>query len=255
VSAGDTFRSVAAEVYDRHIGRYSPVLARSLVADAHGRALDVGCGPGALTMELVRSLGAEAVSACDPSPGFVEACRARCPGVRVELSGAESLPFADGEFDFAFAQFVVNFMKDAVAGVGEMRRVVRSGGVVRAAVWDYSDQMILLRTFWEAALALDPCAPDEGHMRYATAAELSALWEQVGLRSVAVRAEEVPASYADYDDLWSPIAGGAGPAGAYVKSLSVDDSAQLKAELRSRLGVGEGPFSLTARAWVVEGAV
>jgi SAM-dependent methyltransferase len=253
VSAGDTFRSVAADVYDRFIGRYSPVLARVLVSDVRGSALDVGCGPGALTAELVRALGPASVCACDPSPPFVEACRARHPGVRVELAPAEALPFEDGAFDFAFAQFVVNFMKDAAAGVGEMRRVVRDGGVVRAAVWDYGDGMTLLRTFWEAALALDPCAPDEAQMRFATAGELSSLWSSVGLRDVSVRGEEVSAAYAGYEDLWAPIAGGAGPAGAYAVALGEEERARLKAELHERLGVGDEPFSLTARAWVVEG--
>jgi SAM-dependent methyltransferase len=255
VSAGDTFQSVAAEVYDRHIGRYSPGLAHALAAGVHGRALDVGCGPGGLTSELVRLLGTGAVSACDPSPPFVAACRARHPGVRVELAAAESLPFADAEFDFAFAQLVVNFMKDAVAGVGELRRVVRPGGAVRAAVWDYGDGMTLLRTFWEAATALDPCAPDEAHMRYATAPELQSLWERVGLRDVSVRGEEVHAAYTGYEDLWAPIAGGAGPAGAYVLTLGADDAAALKAELRTRLGAGDDAFSLAARAWIAEGTV
>jgi len=173
----------------------------------------------------------------------------------VELAAAESLPFAGAEFDFTFAQLVVNFLQDPAAGAGEMRRVTRPGGTVRAAVWDYGDAMTLLRTFWEAAAALDPCAPDEAHMRYTTAAELEALWAQAGLRDVAVRAEEVSAAYTDYEDLWSPIAGGAGPAGAYVLTLDADDTAALKAELRERLGVGERPFTLSARAWVVEGVV
>lgn len=66
-----TFRR-PAEAYDRHIGRYGRELARTLI-DAAGvrpgrRALDVGCGPGALTSELVALLGAEQVAAVDPSP-------------------------------------------------------------------------------------------------------------------------------------------------------------------------------------------
>jgi hypothetical protein len=72
---------------------------------------------------------------------------------------------------------------------------------------------------------------------------------------VSVRAEEISAAYTDYEDLWSPIAGGAGPAGAYVLTLDADDAAALKAELRTRLGAGDGPFTLTARAWVSEGTV
>src|SRR4051794_32087806 len=137
MSAGDTFRSVAAEAYDRFVGRYSPALARELIATAGlaapARAVDVGCGPGPLTTELAALLGAENVCACDPSPPFVEACRVRNPGVRVELAPAEALPFDDDAFDGALAQLVVNFMRDADAGLAQMRRVTRPGGAVAAA--------------------------------------------------------------------------------------------------------------------------
>ena len=162
-----TFRATA-DAYDRHIGRYGPDLARAL-CDAAGvaegqRAVDVGCGPGALASELVRRLGIDAVAAVDPSPSFVEGCRARLPGLRVEEAAAERLPFPDASFDRALAQLVVNFMTDPPAGVGEMVRVTRPGGVVGAAVWDYAGAMTLLRAFWDAAVALDPAAAalDEG---------------------------------------------------------------------------------------------
>src|SRR6185437_6338669 len=99
---------------------------------------DVGCGPGALTGELVRRVGADAVAAVDPSPGFVEAARQRHPGVDVRRAEAERLPFEDGSFDAALAQLVVHFMTDPATGIGEMRRVTRRGGVVAACVWDHA---------------------------------------------------------------------------------------------------------------------
>ena len=79
--------------------------------------LDVGCGPGALTGELVRRFGADAVAAVDPSPGFVEAAGQRNPGVDVQRAEAESLPFDDGAFDAALAQLVVHFMTDPASGI------------------------------------------------------------------------------------------------------------------------------------------
>src|SRR4051794_9442207 len=178
---------VAAESYDRYMGRYGPELARAL-ARAAGvrpgeRALDVGCGPGALTAELVQTLGAERVAAVDPSPPFAEACRARHPGVRVEVAAAEALPFGDEEFDVVLSQLVLNFLADPAAGVGEMRRVVRDGGTLAAAVWDYAGEMTMLRTFWDAAIALDADAAsaDEGRtMRVCDPGSLIALWEGGG---------------------------------------------------------------------------
>ena len=147
----------AADAYDRHVGRYSPRLARKLI-DLAGvkptdRALDVGCGPGALTTELVGLLGVDHVAAVDPSPSFLEACLQRHPGISAEVASAEALPFGDGEFDVCLAQLVVNFMTDPKAGVGEMRRVTRVGGTVGAGVWDYGSGMTLSRSFWDSAAA------------------------------------------------------------------------------------------------------
>jgi SAM-dependent methyltransferase len=258
-SGSATFRT-SADAYDRHIGRYGPELARAL-CDAAGvrsgaTAIDVGCGPGALTAELVHRLGASCVAAADPSPPYAEACRERFPGVQVEHAPAEGLPFGDGEFDHALAQLVVNFMSDAQAGVREMARVTRGGGTVGAAVWDYAGEMTLLRRFWDAAVARDPAAAelDEGRcMAYCTPDELGALWSAAGLQDVAVTEAVVGADYDDFADLWSPLEAGVGPSGASVLSLAPEDRAAFRDELRRRLDAGDGPFRLSARAWIVTG--
>ncbi|MEO6349361.1 MAG: class I SAM-dependent methyltransferase [Candidatus Limnocylindrales bacterium] len=252
---------VDADTYDRFIGRYAPALAHVLVKAAGlspgDRALDVGCGPGALTTELVGLLGVDQVAAVDPSETFVEACRARHPGVSVQLASAESLPFPDTTFDHALAQLVVNFMTDPVAGVSEMRRVARPGGRVTAAVWDYGGEMTLLRTFWEAAAAVDPQGgtQDERNARLSTPGELRSLWTDVGLAGIEVVPAVVRAAYESFDGLWQPLEIGVGPAGAHVAALAPDVRRALRQELRDRLGVSEGPFTLTARAWVVSGSV
>jgi SAM-dependent methyltransferase len=248
-----------ATAYDRLVGRYTRQLGRAMVAAAGvrqgERALDVGCGPGALTTELVAVLGPDDVAAADPSETYAAACRQRLPGVRVEVAPAEALPFGDGEFDHTLAQLVVNFMTDAVAGVGEMRRVTRPGGTVAAAVWDYAGEMTLLRCFWDAAVALDPAVADraEAHMPYCTPAALGGLWSGAGLTGVDVVPAVVGASYESYDDLWQGLELGVGPSGAYVASLPAERRAALAAELRRRLGVGDDPFELSARAWLVTG--
>jgi len=254
------FRTPAA-AYDRHIGRYGSALARALIAAAGvapgQRALDVGCGPGALTTELAALLGAAGVAAADPSDVFAAACRERNRDVEVVVAPGEALPFPDASFDAALAQLVVNFMTDPAAGVGEMARVTRPGGVVGAAVWDYAGEMTLLRRFWDAAVALDPAAAgrDENRMPYCSPEELGGLWSAAGLSGVAVAPVVVAASYEDLDDLWQPLEVGVGPSGAYVLALTADRRAALKDELRRRLDVGDGPFELSARAWVVTGRV
>lgn len=251
-----------AGAYERHIGRYGVELAQELIkfADVRSgqRVLDVGCGPGALTRQLAVLLGAEHVAAIDPSPSFVQACRDRLPGVHAQVAAAEALPFADGVFDRVLAQLVMNFMTDAVAGVGEMCRVTRSGGMVASAVWDYAGQMTLLRRFWDSVTALDPSAADldEGRsMRYCTPCELQALWTAAGLKQVRISAFVVTAGYEGFEDLWEPLESGVAPSGAYVASLPPDRRAALKADFQHRLGAGTEPFRLGARAWLAMGLV
>ena len=258
----ETFRA-SADAYDRHVGRYSVPLAAALIAFARVepgmRALDVGCGPGALTAALADRLGKASVSAADPSEPFAQACHARLPGVEVVVAGAESLPFADDTFDAALSQLVLNFMRDPEAGVREMARVTRPGGCVASCVWDYAGEMTLLRAFWDAAREVDPegaATADEGVvMRWCGEGELSELWQQAGLRDVRFGQLVVSAAYTGFEDLWSPLPTGVGPSGAFCKSLEGERRAALHDAYRRRLGVDDEPFELTARAWVVAGTV
>ncbi len=170
---------VAADAYDAFMGRYSSPLAR-VFCDFSGirteqRALDVGCGPGALIAELVARLGSAAVSAVDPSQPFVEAARERHEGVHVRQAVAERLPFADDRFDAALAQLVVHFMDDPLAGLKEMSRVTRPGGVVAACVWDHAGGQGPLSRFWDAARELDPAVRDESQLAGTRKGHLSEL--------------------------------------------------------------------------------
>lgn len=252
-----------ADIYDRFVGRYSPHLARAMCDAAQvrpgQRALDVGCGSGALVFALAEVLEAENVTGVDPSEPFVEATRARVPGARVLIGSGESLPFADGEFDATLSQLVVNFLADPEQALSEMSRVTRRGGVVAGCVWDYGGEMTMLRAFWDAAAALDPehATPlMEAHtMRFARPEELGDLWRSEGLTDVEVSPIVVEASYESFDDLWAPFPTGVGPAGAYAASLDDDARARLRDEYARRLGQPEGPFTLSARAWCAVGRV
>lgn len=248
---------VAAEAYDRFMGRWSERLAPGLVEFAGVRegqtALDVGCGPGALVAELVRRVGAEAVSAADPSEPFVAAARARHPGVDVRLAGAETLPYDDGAFDVALAQLAVHFMADPVAGLAEMARVTRAGGVVAACVWDFAGERAPLSAFWSAARELDPGAEDESGLAGARAGHLAELLEAAGLGAVEEGELDAAIDYAGFDEWWEPFTLGVGPAGAYASTLGAAELAALRERCRELLP--DGPFTLTVHAWAARGRV
>ena len=257
----ESFRA-SADAYDRHVGRYGRVLAEAFVGFAGvetGRVLDVGCGPGALTAVLADRVGAEHVSGADPSESFAEACRERVPGATIVVAPAEALPFDGASFDAALSQLVVNFMADPRTGVREMTRATRPGGVVAACVWDYGGEMTLLRTFWDAAREVEPergAAADEGVvMPWCGEGELAELWRFAGLDGIRFGSLVVSATYDDFADLWAPFPTGVAPSGAFCASLDNDAQAALREAYRRRLGVGDEPFELTARAWAVAGVV
>jgi SAM-dependent methyltransferase len=197
------------------------------------------------------------VTAVDPSEQFTEALRKRLPGVDVRRGSAEELPFVDGEFDAALAQLVVNFMRDPAKGVLEMRRVVRPGGIVAACVWDYPGEMTLLRSFWDAAVDLEPelaaAADERTAMDFDEEGELADLLRRAGVGDVEEGAIVVSAEYEDFEALWEPFTLGVGPAGAFAASLDDNRREALGDELRRRLDVSNEPFRLSARAWYAVG--
>ena len=246
---------VAAESYDRFMGRYSSVLAPQLADLAEvgggGRVLDVGCGPGALTAELVRRLGAAAVTAVDPSEAFVAAARARQPGVDVRLASAEALPFEDDLFDAALASLVVHFMRDPVAGLREMARVTKPDGVVAVSVWDHAGDRTPLAVFWRAARELAADVHDESDLAGARKGHLGELMRAAGLKSVDETTVEASLEFSSFEDWWEPFTLGVGPAGAYAATLDPDALARVEEGCRALLG--PAPFTIEATAWAARG--
>ena len=234
---------VAGSDYDRFMGRYSRLLA-PLLADFAGiasgqRVIDVGSGPGALTEELCARLGSRAVVATDPSVPFIAALRERLPGVEAAQAPAEALPFGDDAFDVALAQLAVHFMKDAVAGLGEMARVTRPAG-----------ERTPLSVLWRAAREMDPDVHDESGLAGAQEGALAELFQQAGLTRVESTEHEVPFRPATFEEWWDPFELGVGPAGQYVASL--DDDARVAVRERCRELLAD---ARPAVAWVARGVV
>lgn len=259
VEGARTF-AVAGATYDSFMGRYSSGLATEF-CDAAGvaagdTALDVGCGPGALTGLLVARLGTEAVFACDPSPSFRDECAARHPGVDVRLGSAEAVPFETGSVDHAMAQLVLHFVTNPEQAAREMARVVRPGGSVSACVWDFDDGMEMLRAFWDAALNIDPDAPDEARtLRFGRPGEIQDLFARVGIERLEESTLTAASSYSSFDELWNGFLAGIGPAGDYCVSLSEADRNRLREGLFTRMGSPVAGFTLGAVARCAVGRV
>lgn len=260
-SADDRWASGAA--YEPYVGRWSRLVARAFLAwlavPPGSCWLDVGSGTGALSQMVLDWMAPAGVTGIDPSIGFVEYAREHVRDQRASfmVGDAQALAADDGAYDAVVSGLALNFVPRPEQAAAEMARVTRPGGVVAVYVWDYADQMQLMRHFWDAAGALDPTARelDEGQRFPLCRPEpLAQLFQAAGLRAVATRAIDIPTVFRDFDDYWLPFLGGEGPAPGYATALSEERRAALRQRLRASLPIAtDGSIQLVARAWAVRG--
>ncbi len=249
--------------YERYVGRWSRRVARAFVAwlavPAGRRWLDIGCGTGALTEEILKLASPSEITGVDSSEGFIAHAREQIGDehVRFEVAEAQALPFDVASHDAAVSGLVLNFVPVPERVVTEMARVTRPAGTVAAYVWDYAGRMEMVRHFWDAAAALDAAALERDQGRrfpLCNPEPLRDLFRACGLHDVEVRAIDIPMTFRDFGDYWTPFLGGQGPAPSYAMSLAEDRRAALRELIRARLPIApDGSIQLTARAWAVRG--
>jgi ubiquinone/menaquinone biosynthesis C-methylase UbiE len=253
--------------YEQLMGRWSKALALPFldfagVADGE-RILDVGCGTGSLTFALPTAAAVSEVAAVDFSPVFVEAAQQRNTDPRITISQGDAcaLPFPDNRFDRSMALLVLHFVPEGATAIAEMRRVVRPGGVVAAAVWDHLGGMSNMRMVLDTLAVVDEEARRlrgrycfqpmmrPGEMRSAFLAQ--------GLEEVVETSLLIRMDYADFADFWSPLAGGEGPLGRYVAGLEPSRKAEAERLVRAAYEAEQpdGPRSFAAVAWACRGLV
>ncbi len=251
----------SAGAYERFMGRWSRELARVFVlwlgVPATRHWLEVGCGTGALTSQILEVGRPASVVATDSSEQFIMHTRSAFRDHRVQFltATADNLPTTLKGYDVVVSSLVLNFLPDPTAALREMRSRAAEDGIVAACVWDYAGEMQFLRWFWDAAVELDLTARqyDEGErFPICSPSALEAAFQQAGFSRVRVEALEIVTHFQSFDDYWSPFVGGPGPAPGYLSSLSAQGQQDLERRLEAMLPRNEdGSIALTARAWAV----
>ncbi len=253
-----------AEAYEQVMGRWSRRLAPPLIRfgglSDGDRVLDVGCGTGSLTFALAQIANVGAVIGVDLTEPYVEFARARNTDPRLSFQSADArlLPFEANSFDRAFSMLVLQFIPDAPRAVAEMRRVVRPGGAVTAAVWDSFGGQPHVRLVFDIAAVLDPTVERKHLLRPLTAPnEMAALWRELGLLEVEQTSLPIRMEFACFDDYWTPFTQGEGPPGQLVASLSGPTRAALTDHVRRAYLAHkpDGLRSFACVAWACRGIV
>jgi trans-aconitate methyltransferase len=255
----------SGDTYEQYVGRWSRKVATEFLrwlALPRGLAwADVGCGTGALASTILTICEPSSVYGIDSSEGFVSQARQRIRDARVrfESGDATHLPWGSAVCDVTVSGLVLNFVRDHESMTREMARVTRPGGLVAAYVWDYAGGMQMIRHFWDAAIAVSPnnAKLDQAErFPLCRPRPLQALFERTELKSVTVRAIDIPTVFRNFDDYWNPFLGRTGAAPTYLASVGDEVRERIRLYLKSRLAsTQDGPIELSARAWAVQGVV
>lgn len=250
--------------YEYYMGRWSRLAARAfldwLSPPPAQKWLDIGCGSGALSEAVIDICKPAEVTAIDQSEGFVQEVQKRLGNlVLCRVGTALALPYQDAAFHYAVSGLVLNFIKEPIQALAEMKRVTIPGGTVAIYVWDYSGKMDFLNRFWDAAVTVDPGASTlhEG-LRFptSTAEAFKGLFEKVGFVDIESVPIDIETNFQNFDDYWRPFLGGQGPAPSYLMSLSDAQRAKLRDSLlRSIPFRDDGTIPMDARAWAVRGGL
>jgi len=267
VNPPSTFVATDGDGYELSMGRWSRRLAGPFLdfagCAAGGSILEAGCGPGHLSHTILERTSASEVRAIDFAPAYIDFARKRSHDSRIvfDVGDACALRFADQVFDAALSMLVLHFVPEAERAVAEMRRVVRPGGVVAAAVWDVRGGCVANRMFFDTAAVLDPKARDLRAGNFTRPmtrpGELLQAWRAAGLHEVSEVSLGIRMEFASFADYWAPYEGKEGPAAQFVSGLAEPERLRLMNSVRAAYldGEADGPRSYAALAWAVRGIV
>jgi len=231
------------EIYERLMGCWSRLVGKTFLAwldtPKNLQWLDVGCGNGAFTEELIAHCAPTKVVAMDPSDDQLAYART-LPGAKIadfRVGDAQDLPFADASFDVAIMALVISFLRDPAKAVSEMTRVVRPGGWVATYMWDIPGGGTPVDPIYVEMESMGMTSVRPSNPTVSRRETMRELWRKAGLDSVETRVIRIPVLYSDFTDFWDSNAAPIGPQGKLIDGMSARAREEFRARLRRRLPV------------------
>jgi SAM-dependent methyltransferase len=247
--------------YERVMGIWSQragdVFLDWLALPAGRRWIDIGCGSGAFTEQVIQRCAPAEVQGIDPSESQLAFARTRpgAAGAMFHQGDAMALPFEANRFDAAVMALVIFFVPDPPKGIAEMVRVVRPGGCIAAYAWDVLGGGAPIEPIWAEmrAMGLTPAQPPSAQASRIDA--MHELWRGADLERIETRTITVRRDFLNFDEFWE-ISIATGTMHAALERLGPDESEELKQRVRARLSPsGDGPFGFDSVANSVKGTV
>lgn len=253
------------DAYEMYVGRWSRKVGAGflnwLAAPIGVHWLDLGCGTGALTSQILELNNPASAVGVEPSAEFLALAtqQLRDPRVQFRRGSAGALPLEENSVQLAVSGLVLNFLSDVGGAMRDLIRVTQPGGIIASYVWDYAGHAQFMRYFWDAAVALNPAdrEKDEGvRFPICRPVALRRLFEAAGLKDISVEAVDITTEFENFEDYWLPFLSGIGPAPGYCVALDEATRTKLKERIRESLPTDpEGIILLAARAWAVKGTI
>jgi ubiquinone/menaquinone biosynthesis C-methylase UbiE len=255
---GQLFTDGAA--YERLMGRWSrrvgDVFIDWIEVPRDLRWLDIGCGTGVFTEQVIRGCSPAAMVGIDPSGAQLEFARERAglSGVEFHVGDAQDLPFPDNSFDIAIMALVVHFVPDPAKAVAEMWRALRPGGIAAAYAWDYTKAGSPTAPLAAAMRAMDLESPAPPSPQATSLTALGELWRVAGFVEIGSRAIEISVEFASFEEFWHSMTVPVGPTGKAIAEMSPDGRERMRSVLKRRMPLtADGRIIYKARASAVRG--
>jgi SAM-dependent methyltransferase len=216
--------------------------------------LDVGCGTGALTREIVKHVSNEgSVTGFDLSENMLSIARQVCPGAHFQQGNIVSLPFDESSFDAVVSAFMLMFVPDPKQAIGEMRRVLRPSGRIAAGIWQGLDNNPVYNALVESTReVVDDKSADSMAWPFTMgdAGKLEDSFNVDGLANISITPHD---GYAEFPSV-EHLVGVEIQAWLLVNSVSADQIAEIAAKLRVNypdFADSDGPIKFPLNAFIV----
>jgi SAM-dependent methyltransferase len=245
--------------YERFMGRWSQIAGRQFLnwlnPSPKSSWLDVGCGNGAFTEEIITHCHPSSVDGIDPAQGQIAYAQKRTGTTMAvfQAGDAQSLPFADASFENVVMALVIAFVPDPAKAVAEMARVAKPGAIVATYMWDLPHN-VPISPMHKALKEMGFETPVRPSPEAASLTAMHALWQDAGLQAIETTTIKIAVQFTSFDDFWQSCSLPVGPVAKVMLGLTENQRTELQKRLKANLPIAaDGSISFPAMANAVKG--